>query len=40
LKIFALENKKFNLREKFDQWLETILIQTELKQLQFKYQFD
>lgn len=35
--IFKLDNQIFNLREKFEYWIENIVIQTELKELNFEY---
>ena len=35
-----MDNERFNLREKFKYWIENIFIQTELKELNFEYEFD
>ena len=40
MKIFKLENKFFNFREQLKNWLEDIIIQIELKQLEFIFQMD
>jgi len=38
--MFTLQNVPFNLRQKFEYWIENIVIQTELKQLKFEYEFE
>ncbi len=35
-----MENQRFSLRQKFENWLENIVIQTELKELKFEFEFD
>jgi hypothetical protein len=38
--IFTFDYTRFNLRVKFESWIENIVIQTELKQLKFEYEID
>ena len=38
--MFTVYNVPFNLRQKFEYWIENIVIQTELKQLKFEYEFE
>ncbi len=39
-KLFKLENRLFNFRQKIIDFLENVIIQVELKQLEFKFEMD
>ena len=40
LKLFKLENHLFNFRDKIKDLLENVIIQVELKQLEFEFEME